>query len=99
MKKEEKDLITKDLKQYVESKGSQNKAATSLGVSSATISQILNDKTKLVADEMWRRIKAAMNTNPTEWKIVETTDYKNNAKHYDRCTRAITCNGGYRLSW
>lgn len=76
MKKEEKDLITKDLKQYVESKGSQTKAATSLGVSSATISQILNDKTKLVADEMWRRIKAAMNTNPAEWKIVETTDYK-----------------------
>lgn len=74
----QKNQITENLRLFCQQKGSQNKAANALnGVSSATISQILNGKTELIADEMWRNIESQLrSTTPSEWQIVETRDFK-----------------------
>lgn len=77
MNTEQKQQITELLKAFCEQKGSQNKASHALtGVSSATISQILNAKTELIADEMWRNIEGQLKSNSNDWQIVETTDFK-----------------------
>jgi DNA transposition AAA+ family ATPase len=62
---------------YCDRKGSQNKAANSLkGVSSATISHVLNGDWGLIKDEMWRNIAAQTGFKSDAWKVVETRDYK-----------------------
>lgn len=77
MTTEQKQQITFLLKAFCEQKGSQNKAANALnGVSSATISQILNGKTDLIAPEMWRNIEGQLSNSSNDWQIVETTDFK-----------------------
>lgn len=77
MNTEQKQQITDLLKAFCEQKGSQNKAANALkGVSSATISQMLNNKTELIADEMWRNIESQLKGNSNNWQVVETTDFK-----------------------
>lgn len=77
MNTEQKQQITELLKAFCEQKGSQNKASHALtGVSSATISQMLNGKTELIADEMWRNIEGQLKSNSNDWQIVETTDFK-----------------------
>lgn len=72
----DKQLITAQLRAYVERKGSQRKAAASLeGVSPATISKILSG-TDLgsISNEMWRSIAAQIGTKKdTEWKMAETS--------------------------
>ena len=81
----QKEQITESLRAFCQLKGSQNKAANSLnGVSSATISQILNNKTELIADEMWRNIESQLkSTTPTEWAIVQTRDFKALNKYFN----------------
>jgi len=54
---------------------SQNKVATKAGVSSATISQIINGNHELIADEMWRKVKSNLNIS-TGWKIAPTKNLK-----------------------
>lgn len=78
MNTQQKQQITENLRQFCQQKGSQNKAANALnGVSSATISQVLNGKTELIADEMWRNIESQLRSStPSEWQIVETRDFK-----------------------
>lgn len=72
-----KQIIAERTRDYVDRFGSQNKAANSLkGVSSATISQILNNNWDLIADEMWRNVGAQVGYSDTEWVSVETRDYK-----------------------
>lgn len=66
--------IKEALKAYCDRYTSQNKAANSLkNVSSATISQILNDKWDLIADEMWRRVAAQIGYSSEGWVLVPTT--------------------------
>lgn len=49
--------IAKAVQMYCARYGSQNKAAASIkGVSSATISQMINGKWELIKDEMWRNV-------------------------------------------
>jgi len=68
--------IQSALKTYVERMGSQNKAANSLkGVSSATISQLLNEKWELINDEMFRNIGAQVGYKANKWQPVETSVY------------------------
>lgn len=77
MNTEQKQQITELLRAFCSQKGSQNKAANALnGVSSGTISQILNGKTDLIAPEMWRNIEGQLKSNSNDWQIVETTDFK-----------------------
>jgi len=72
----QKKQIQKHLMEYVKRHPSQNKAATTLNdVSSATISQILNEKWDLVADSMWRNISSQIGVKSKEWVLVDTVDF------------------------
>lgn len=72
-----KQQIRESLHDYCNRLGSQNKASkTFKGVSSATISQIVNGNWDLIRDEMWRSIAAQIGFATKEWKLVETRDFK-----------------------
>lgn len=73
----EKQQIKAKLAEFCEIKGGQNKAANALhGVSSATISQVLNDNWELISEEMWRTIASQTGYDPRAWVVVETRGYK-----------------------
>lgn len=78
MQLETKNQIKELLKTYISSKGSQNKAANSLnGVSSALLSQIMNDNWDLISEDMWRNIAWQIGHNEKpQWQIVETADFR-----------------------
>lgn len=77
MTTEFKKQVQESLKAYIAQKGSQNKAANSLdGVSSALLSQIMNDNWDNISEAMWRNIASQIGTNSKSWTFVETTDYK-----------------------
>lgn len=77
MRQTEKQQIAAALKEYCELKGSQNAAAASLrGVSSATISQMLNNNWELIRDEMWRNVASQIGYSPKQWVIVRTRGFK-----------------------
>ncbi len=77
MQAKEKEQIRMALQAFCERKGSQNKAATALkGVSSATVSQVLNGNWDLITDEMWRNIASQIGYDRQTWNIVETRGYK-----------------------
>lgn len=74
MNKQVKQQIADALRKYCGRFASQNKAANSLkDVSAATVSQILNDKWDLIADEMWRRVAAQIGFSTEGWILVDTT--------------------------
>lgn len=74
---EEKEMIRVRLGEYCEMKGSQKRAATSLvGVSPATVTQIVTGKWELINKKMWRSIAAQIGVKQTRWNIVETRNYK-----------------------
>ena len=76
MKQNEKEAIAAKLRAYVETKESQNAAAKSLrGVSAATVSQILNGKWELIADDMWRTVASQIGYDPRKWVVIETEGY------------------------
>ncbi len=54
---------------------SQNKVAKRVGVSSATISQILNNNWKLIKPEMWRKIKVKLKLD-INWQTAPTRMYQ-----------------------
>ncbi len=72
----EKNLITERLREYCDRIGSQNKAATALKISAATVSQILGGNHELVSEEMWRAIASQIGYSSVEWHAVETRDFK-----------------------
>ena len=77
MESTKKDQIVEKLKEYITRFESQNKAANSLkGVSSATISQMVNQNWDLIKDEMWRNVAAQIGYAESEWVAVETRDFK-----------------------
>lgn len=77
MKHIEKEAIAAKLRGYVDNKESQNSAAKSLrGVSAATVSQILNGKWELIADDMWRTVANQIGYDPRQWAVIETDGYK-----------------------
>lgn len=74
---EEKEMIRVRLGEYCEMKGSQKRVATSLvGVSPATVTQIVTGKWELINEKMWRSIAAQIGVKQTRWNIVETRNYK-----------------------
>ena len=77
MTQNEKNAIAAKLRAYVGSKESQNAAAKSLrGVSAATVSQILNGKWELIADEMWRTVANQIGYDSRQWSVIETEGYR-----------------------
>ena len=74
---EEKEMIRVRLGEYCEMKGSQKRAATSLvGVSPATVTQIVTGKWELINEKMWRSIAAQIGVKQSRWNIVETRNYR-----------------------
>ena len=74
---EEKEMIRVRLGEYCEMKGCQKRAATSLvGVSPATVTQIVTGKWELINEKMWRSIAAQIGVKQTRWNIVETRNYR-----------------------
>ena len=72
----EKQRIQARLAEYVEQKGSQNKAARSLNeVSAATISQILSGNWELISDDMWRNIAHQVGYERRSWNVAATRGY------------------------
>lgn len=77
MENNTKTQIAETLKNYIARYESQNKAANSLkGVSSATISQMVNGNWEQIKDDMWRNVAAQIGYNETEWVAVETRDFR-----------------------
>ncbi len=76
MENSTKKQISDTLRVYCGRKGSQNKAATSIGVSSATVSHMLAGEWELIKPELWRRVAAAIRYKRNDWKGVETRDYR-----------------------
>ena len=74
----EKEAIRESLGAYAGKYPSRNKAAGSLkGVSSGTMSNILNGKYDSIGDEMWRNIASQVGgLDVTGWRIVETGAYQ-----------------------
>lgn len=79
----ERQAIAVRLKNYCDQKGSQNKAAKSLGISSATVSKVLAGEWETISDDMWRSIAARTGHDATQWAIVRTSAY-------DRMTFLLT---------
>lgn len=80
----EKEKITKAAWIYVNRFDSQNHAAATLnGVSSATLSQVLNNKWDLISPKMWRTLLAALSYNPNEEAIVQTKPFDLLQKLFD----------------
>jgi hypothetical protein len=72
----QKDQIKSLLRSYVDRMGSQNKAANSLkGVSSATISLIINDNWESISEDMWLNVGKQIGWSAQQWVAVETRDY------------------------
>ncbi|PCI11898.1 MAG: ATPase [Flavobacteriaceae bacterium] len=76
MKTSTKNLIKTALREYVNRYDSQNQASNTLkGVSSATVSQVLNDNWQLIKDSMWRTIGSQIGWKEHLWVSVNTRDY------------------------
>lgn len=96
----EKEKIVISLMQYCKKYGSQKRAAVSMkGISSATISLMINKKWDLIADEMWRNVGSQVGYKEDKWAAVKTNDFKTitNILHdaKENClTLAITGNAG-----
>ncbi len=72
-----KKQIVNALKSYCERYGSQNKASISLvDVSSATISQMINENWGAIRDEMWRSVASQIGLKLKDWEQVDTVDHK-----------------------
>lgn len=76
MTEAEKKIIMEKLAEYCQHIGSQNKAAKTIGVSVATVNQILNGNLANISDEMFRRISAGIGYDGKDWVVVETRGFK-----------------------
>lgn len=74
MNNEQKLLIAHEVAKLAK-KTSQNKVAKKAGVSSATISQIINQNWDLIANEMWRKVQVNLKLNPF-WSVADTHNLK-----------------------
>ena len=77
----EKSQIRENLRQYVAKFPSQNKAAQSLtGISSATLSTLLQGKWENISDDMWRNLASQLGTGTGgDWQTDNATVAKNSA--------------------
>ncbi len=82
-KKLNKSEIVVLLREYCDRYDSQNKAAASLkGVSSATVSQMLNGNWELIKDEMWRNVASQIGYSGMGWSAVETQNFRDLSAMY-----------------
>lgn len=56
--------------------GSYKRVATKVGVSEATISQMINENWELIKDTMWQRVADQLGVNTQRWNIAETLAFQ-----------------------
>lgn len=94
MENSQKLKIKTALAGYIKKYRSQNEAAKSLtAISSATLSQIMNDNWELISEDMWRKVAAQIGFSEKNWHIANTsvfvkltsffTEAQNNPKGID----------------
>lgn len=74
MTTEQKTLIAKEVA-IISAKTSQSKVAKKAGVSTATISQIVNNNWDLIRDEMWRKVQVTLKIE-LKWITAPTANLK-----------------------
>jgi plasmid maintenance system antidote protein VapI len=99
MTHQEKLAIADTLETFVTQKGSANKVANEMKVSSATLSQMRNHNWENIAPEMWRKVGAFLGVGTNEWKFAETSNAKELQKFFSDSQQfalvlAITGNAG-----
>ena len=100
-----KQEIVAKLVAYCDRYESQNKAANSLkGVSSATISQMINGKWRLIAEVMWRNVASQIGWREHEWNSAETSNLNELKNFYataqaQSIVLAITAEAGTGKTW
>lgn len=72
MLKETKHEIQERIKEKVNTFGSQNRFAESINVSSATISNLLNNNWGKISEAMWNKLATASGYTKDRWQLVET---------------------------
>lgn len=60
--------------------GSYGQVATKADVSTATISQMVNEKWDLIKNELWLKVGKACGWDDSEWQIAETINYRKVSK-------------------
>lgn len=77
MQDAQKELILNSLKDFIKQIGSQPKAASALGVSSATVTNFIKEGNRhKIGDGMWRKLAAGLSSGRAQWQLVETRDFK-----------------------
>ncbi len=74
MNDSQKQLIVAELK-ILATKESQSKIARKAGVSTATVSQMINLNWDLIRDEMWQKVKINLHIN-WDWQTAETSNFR-----------------------
>jgi DNA transposition AAA+ family ATPase len=72
----EKNGIVNALRVYCERYESQARAAASLGISGATVSQMLAGNWELISEEMWRKVASGVGVKESKWTSVETGPFR-----------------------
>lgn len=73
---EKQNIKTKIVQKMGDEALSQNKAADKIGISSALLSQMLNNNWEQISEEKWRLASAWCQMKTSGWVVVETRNYK-----------------------
>lgn len=74
MTQKEKTKIVDLLQVFIKQKGSQNKAANALQVSTAVVSHLVNGNWEPYSDDIFRKIGNQIGYNIQDWQFVDTTN-------------------------
>lgn len=72
----QKNEIVKAIQEEKKRLGSYEQVATKVGVSGATISQMINEKWDKIKPTMWQKVAHNLEIKTQRWKIVETLSFK-----------------------
>jgi hypothetical protein len=96
-----KEAIKSELNKQIAHIGSANKLSVSLKISNATVSNIINDKSNMISDDMWRNIASSLNIKmDSQWLHADTKPYMlftgffNDAKMHANVYALTTIPGG-----
>ncbi|MDC9722402.1 MAG: ATP-binding protein [Urechidicola sp.] len=71
----QKNEVTLAVKNEISRIGSAKKVSVKCGVSSATISQMINYNWKLISVEMWHKVASGLHVSFSGWQIAQTTNF------------------------
>lgn len=73
------------LERFIAQKGSQNKVATSMQVSPATLSQMRAHNWENISNEMWRKVAAFVGSTAVGWSFANTRNSDDLTKFFTDC--------------